>query len=83
MEAASNDVLTRQWEQLQPQARTFISIVLPASPLGSIADRHVPILEALARGAPDEAETAMHEHLAEVVERLRPLAAGEANKEMP
>jgi DNA-binding GntR family transcriptional regulator len=83
VEAASNDVLTRQWEQLQPQARTFISIVLPASPLGSIADRHVPILEALARGAPDEAETAMHEHLAEVVERLRPLAAGEANKEMP
>jgi DNA-binding GntR family transcriptional regulator len=69
--AAGNSVLTRQWEQLQPHARTFISLTLPASERGDLAERHVPILEALRRGDPLLAERAMHEHLAEVANRMR------------
>jgi DNA-binding GntR family transcriptional regulator len=69
--AAGNPVLTRQWEQLLPHARTFISLTLPPSAHGDLADRHVPILEALRRRDPQVAQAAMHEHLADVAERMR------------
>jgi DNA-binding GntR family transcriptional regulator len=69
--AAGNPVLTRQWEQLQPHARTFISLTLPASARGDLAARHVPILEALRHRDPPLAEAAMQEHLADVAERMR------------
>jgi DNA-binding GntR family transcriptional regulator len=70
---AGNAVLTRQWEQLLPHARTYLSLALPASAHGDLADRHVPILEALRSRNPQLAETAMHAHLADVAERMRPL----------
>jgi DNA-binding GntR family transcriptional regulator len=72
VEAARNRVLARQWSQLQPQARTFISITLPASARGPVADRHLPILEALRGRDPERAATAMQDHLSEVADRLRP-----------
>jgi DNA-binding GntR family transcriptional regulator len=81
VEAAGNNVLSRQWEQLQPHARTFISITLPASDNGPVADRHLPILAALQRRDPDAATQAMHEHLSEVAERLAPLARTENENE--
>jgi DNA-binding GntR family transcriptional regulator len=74
VEAADNATLDRLWRQLQPRARTFITLVLPASPHGSTADRHVPILEALRAGAQEAAEHAMQQHLADAAERLRLLA---------
>jgi DNA-binding GntR family transcriptional regulator len=73
VEAARNGVLQRQWEQLQPHARTFISLTLPASARGPVADRHVPILEALRDRDPERAAATMHEHLTDVADRLRPL----------
>jgi DNA-binding GntR family transcriptional regulator len=79
VEAARNRVLARQWSQLQPQARTFISITLPASARGPVADRHLPILEALRGRDPERAATAMQDHLSEVADRLRPLTT---NKEI-
>jgi DNA-binding GntR family transcriptional regulator len=72
VEAARNRVLARQWTQLQPRARTFISLSLPASPRGPVADRHLPILDALRGRDPECAATAMHNHLSEVADRLRP-----------
>jgi DNA-binding GntR family transcriptional regulator len=80
VQAARNAVLLRQWEQLQPHARTFISITLPASDRGPVADRHLPILDALRSRDPDRAAAAMHDHLSEVADRLRPLTT---NKEIP
>jgi DNA-binding GntR family transcriptional regulator len=77
VEAAGNATLTRQWNQLLPHARTFISLALPASAQGSVADRHVPILEALRRRDAGAAAQTMQDHLAEVAERLRPLTADE------
>jgi DNA-binding GntR family transcriptional regulator len=79
VEAAHNRVLARQWNQLQPQARTFISISLPASARGPVADRHLPILDALRSRDPERAATAMHDHLSEVADRLRPITT---NKEI-
>jgi DNA-binding GntR family transcriptional regulator len=79
VQAARNGVLARQWEQLQPHARTFISISLPASARGPVADRHLPILDALRARDPERAATAMHDHLSEVADRLRPLTT---NKEI-
>jgi DNA-binding GntR family transcriptional regulator len=81
VEAAGNATLTRQWNQLLPHARTFISLTLPDSSEGSVAERHVAILEALRRRDADAAAEAMHAHLAEVAERLRPLTQNE--KEAP
>jgi DNA-binding GntR family transcriptional regulator len=71
--AANNEVLRHQWEQLLPHARTFIALTLPASANGDLADRHLPILQALSRQDPDLAEAAMHAHLADVAERMRAL----------
>jgi DNA-binding GntR family transcriptional regulator len=79
--AAGNATLTRQWNQLLPHARTFISLTLPDSSEGSVAERHVAILEALRRRDAGAAAQAMQDHLAEVAERLRPLTADE--KETP
>jgi DNA-binding GntR family transcriptional regulator len=83
VESAGNAVLSRQWEQLQPHARTFISIALPASDNGPVADRHLPILAALKGRDPAAAAQAMQEHLSDVAERLAPLAKPEPDKETP
>jgi DNA-binding GntR family transcriptional regulator len=80
VQVARNAVLLRQWEQLQPHARTFISIALPASARGPVAERHVPILDALRERDADRAAAAMHDHLTEVADRLRPLTTN--NKEI-
>jgi DNA-binding GntR family transcriptional regulator len=80
VEAAGNRVLARQWGQLQPQARTLISISMPASARGPVADRHLPILEALRGRDPERAATAMHDHLSEVADRLRPLTSNKENR---
>ena len=81
--AADNAVLTRQWEQLLPHARTFISLTLPASAHGDLAERHRPILEALRHRDPQLVETAMHEHLADVADRMRRLTSPSSDKEAP
>lgn len=81
--AAGNTVLTHQWEQLLPQARTFISLALPASPHGDLADRHQPILDALRSRDPQLAEAAMHAHLADVADRMRPLVSTPDQEEKP
>jgi DNA-binding GntR family transcriptional regulator len=83
VEVARNAVLSRQWEQLQPHARTFISLTLPSSDGGPVADRHVPILDALVRRDPAAAAQAMHDHLSEVAARLAPLVQADTPKETP
>ena len=81
--AAHNSVLARQWEQLLPNARTLLSLTLPASPQGDLADRHLPILEALRGHDADGAQAAMRGHLADVAERMRPLTSNPTQEETP
>jgi DNA-binding GntR family transcriptional regulator len=75
IEAAGNAVLERQWLQLQPYARTFVTVVLPHQDLGDVSERHVPILEALRHRDADRAAAAMRLHLEQAADLLRPLAA--------
>jgi DNA-binding GntR family transcriptional regulator len=53
---------------------------MPASARGPVADRHLPILEALRGRDPERAATAMHDHLSEVADRLRPLTSNKENR---
>lgn len=75
--AARNATLERQWSFLEPFSRTYISVSQPGLDLRALSDRHVPILEALRARDGDTAADAMHRHLMEAAELLRPLAEKE------
>jgi DNA-binding GntR family transcriptional regulator len=76
--AARNATLERQWSFLEPFSRTYISVSQPGLDLRALSDRHVPILEALRARDGDAAAEAMHRHLMDAAELLRPLAERES-----
>jgi DNA-binding GntR family transcriptional regulator len=71
VEAARNQTLATLWQRLQPHARTFISLTMPAFREGSVAARHEPILAALRARDPEAADAAMREHLQDAADRLK------------
>jgi DNA-binding GntR family transcriptional regulator len=75
--AAHNATLERQWSFLEPFSRTYISVSQPGLDLRALSDRHLPILDALRARDADAAAEAMHRHLIEAAELLRPLAERE------
>jgi len=75
--AARNATLERQWSFLEPFSRTYISVSQPGLDLRTLSERHVPILDALRAGNADAAADAMHRHLMEAAELLRPMAEKE------
>jgi DNA-binding GntR family transcriptional regulator len=78
--AARNATLERQWSLLEPFSRTYISVSQPGIDLGRLSTRHVPIYEALRARDGAAAETAMHKHLMEAAELLRPMVETEEKK---
>ena len=72
--AARNATLERQWSFLEPFSRTYISVSQPGLDLLALSERHVPILDALRARDPDAAAAAMHRHLMEAADLLRPMA---------
>ena len=74
--AARNATLERQWSLLEPFSRTYISVSQPGLDLRALSDRHVPILDALRARDPDAAHDAMHQHLIEAADLLRPMTKG-------
>jgi DNA-binding GntR family transcriptional regulator len=72
--AARNATLERQWSFLEPFSRTYISVSQPGLDLRALSDRHVPILDALRARDGDAAAEAMHQHLMDAADLLRPLA---------
>ena len=70
--AARNATLERQWSLLEPFSRTYISVSQPGLDLRALSERHVPILEALRARDADAAADAMHRHLIEAADLLRP-----------
>jgi DNA-binding GntR family transcriptional regulator len=72
--AARNATLERQWSLLEPFSRTYISVSQPGLDLLSLSERHVPILEALRVRDADAAAAAMHKHLMDAADLLRPMA---------
>lgn len=75
--AARNGTLERQWSFLEPFSRTYISVSQPGLDLRTLSDRHVPILDALRARDPDAAAAAMHKHLMDAAELLRPMTEKE------
>jgi DNA-binding GntR family transcriptional regulator len=75
--ASRNATLERQWSFLEPFSRTYITVSQPDLDLVMLSERHVGILEALRARDPDKAAAAMHLHLMEAAELLRPTAAKE------
>ena len=75
--AARNATLERQWSFLEPFSRTYISVSQPGLDLRALSDRHIPILDALRARDGDAAAEAMHQHLLDAAELLRPLAEKE------
>jgi DNA-binding GntR family transcriptional regulator len=75
--AARNATLERQWSFLEPFSRTYISVSQPGLDLLALSERHVPILEALRARDADAAAEAMHRHLLDAADLLRPMAEKE------
>jgi DNA-binding GntR family transcriptional regulator len=75
--AARNATLERQWSFLEPFSRTYISVSQPGLDLRALSDRHVAILDALRARDGDAAAAAMHKHLMEAAELLRPMTEKE------
>ena len=71
--AARNATLERQWTFMEPFSRTYISVSRPGLDLHVLSERHRPILDALRRRDGDAAAAAMHKHLMEAAELLRPM----------
>ncbi len=63
VEAAENPVLTELWTSLRPDLRTAVTCLASGIDLAAIADRHEPILQALAARDPDRAGAVMREHI--------------------
>jgi DNA-binding GntR family transcriptional regulator len=62
MHHAGNATLERVWSTLEPFLRTYITIVSPKVDRRAVADRHVPIVDALRRQNPLLIEDAMRMH---------------------
>jgi DNA-binding GntR family transcriptional regulator len=73
--AARNGTLERQWSLLEPFSRTYISVSRPGLDLLALSERHVPILEALRARDGDAAADAMHRHLMQAADLLRPMGS--------
>jgi DNA-binding GntR family transcriptional regulator len=70
MHHSGNATLERVWSTLEPFLRTYITIVSPGVDRRAVADRHIPIIEALRRQNPDLIEEAFRVHFAEAAAAL-------------
>lgn len=62
VQIAGNRTLARVWRYLEPESRTYITMVVPGLDPIRIADLHQPILDALRLRDPGRAEAAMRQH---------------------
>jgi DNA-binding GntR family transcriptional regulator len=59
---SGNRTLERVWRTLEPFSRTYVTIVVPGADRRGIADRHLPVLDALRRGDPDRIGEVLRRH---------------------
>ncbi len=86
MDLSGNATLARVWKTLEPFLRTYITIVGPGVDRRAVADRHLPILEALERRDAATMEAAMKDHFeqaAKLVASVWPGGAGNGTTETP
>ncbi len=62
MGRSGNATLERVWSTLEPFLRTYITIVSPGVDGQAVADRHLPIIDALRKRDPGSVEAALRSH---------------------
>ena len=80
MHRSGNATLERVWRTLEPFLRTYITIVSPGVDRQAVADRHLPIIEALRKGNAELVEEAFRSHFeaaAKALAEVWPSQAGE------
>jgi DNA-binding GntR family transcriptional regulator len=84
MDRSGNATLERVWRTLEPFLRTYITIVSPGVDRRAVADRHVPIIDALRSQRPEVVEEAYRVHFEEAAAALAkvwPLPSGDTDAE--
>jgi DNA-binding GntR family transcriptional regulator len=76
--AAGNRTLERQWQMLEPFARTYLTVAHAHVDLMVLARRHWPVLERLRARDAEGAAAAMHGHLDEAADLLAQATEEEA-----
>jgi DNA-binding GntR family transcriptional regulator len=71
VEASGNWLLKQFWERMQLATTTLLTVAKSQHSLHEIAERHVPVLEALRAHDPAAAEQAMRRHIEEPGQWLR------------
>jgi DNA-binding GntR family transcriptional regulator len=74
--AAGNQMLEHVWQRMRLSVTTYVTHSLAHRSLQEIAERHVPVLDALRSRNPQLAESAIRRHIEEPGEWIR--AAGQA-----
>jgi DNA-binding GntR family transcriptional regulator len=68
VEASGNRLLKQFWEAMRLGTTTFVTVSMSQRSLGELAERHVPVLEALRAHNPAAAEQSMRRHIEELGE---------------
>jgi DNA-binding GntR family transcriptional regulator len=71
VEAAGNRILLETWDSLRIGTRTIVTALRSGLDGHEIAERHRPIVEALASGDPDRGGLAIREHLERYADLLK------------
>jgi DNA-binding GntR family transcriptional regulator len=71
VEASGNWLLKQYWERMRLANTTLLTVARSRHSMMEIADRHVPVLQALRARDPDAAERAMRQHIEEPGHWLR------------
>ena len=71
VEASGNGLLRQFWEAMRLATTTFLTVLMTHRPLPELAERHLPILNALRTHDPAAAEEAMRRHIEEPGEWIR------------
>jgi DNA-binding GntR family transcriptional regulator len=71
VEGSGNWLLKQYWERMRLANTTLLTVARSRHSMMEIADRHVPVLEALRARDPDAAERAMRQHIEEPGHWLR------------
>jgi DNA-binding GntR family transcriptional regulator len=79
MHFSGNATLERVWSTLEPFLRTYITIVSPGVDRRAVADRHLPIIEALRRQNNDLIEEAFRVHFEQAAAALAEVWPGQVS----
>jgi DNA-binding GntR family transcriptional regulator len=83
VEASGNWLLKQYWERMRLANTTLLTVARSRHSMMEIADRHVPVLEALRARDPDAAERAMRQHIEEPGHWLRTSLEADQTKPAP